>query len=480
VLRIEALHGAPGAGKSTIAKAACFNSQIQSHFQGVLWTELGTDAKPIQGLTRWIRVLGEPDFQPSSINEASDHLRIRLQGRKMLLVLDDAWRAEDVQPFLVASDSVVLVTTRVATVIEDVRARSLDISPMSDTEAITLLQEWLGREIRTDELSAAKRLTASVDHLPLALELAGSLLSRGVDWDTARSAFESETEYLLNKHTNISRQRAKVFACIRISVRELSKQHRLAWERFALLGTVARGTEVTSEVAATFWRTTGGDAVLTLQELQDNALLQHGSDNWHFHNLIQDVALETLTDPHPEGLGITLEQAHSGFLEACGWSNSKGVQSLLHKDGYTSSHLTWHLEMAGQRSAIHELLSASNDEGQCAWWNCLTSQNQVPAFLTDVDRASRLALLEPDPFPLLYRYSAIRSSLLTIGQCFSPAVLRSLVERGFWDFKQAFAVAKQVQSKDRAAEVYAVLAETSSQSGDNSLSSQIIEAANEL
>jgi hypothetical protein len=478
VLRVEILHGVGGVGKSTLARALCHETRITDSFDGVLWAELGPTANSLEALTRFVALLGEPGFRPSSLHDASDRLRIRLNGKRLLVVLDDVWHANDAQPFMVDPNSVILITTRRANVAEDLRARIIEIPPFTSDEAMSLLARWMGRDIRPDEFVAADQLAASLERLPLALELAGSLLSRGVPWSVARAAFEAETEQLLKKGSRMTRQLAKVLACIRISVRELQKENPAVWDRFGRLGILARGALVTPQVAAVLWQTTRSDATDTLQELQSDALVRHtGGEVWQLHGMVQDAAVGTLTDRPPEGIGLSLESAHSAFLRDIGWSGSALAHSSFADDGYTYKHLTWHLEMAGEIAAIHKLMTEANEDGSCQWWSVLNAHEEASTFLSDLDRASRLALLEQNPFPLGYRYALIRSSMATTAQCIAPIVLGSLVETGAWDLHRALAVAKQVKDPRRAAEMFVKLTEIASKPHQHALFATLFECA---
>jgi hypothetical protein len=462
ILGVAILHGVGGIGKSTLAAALCHEPRIKSSFEGVLWVQLGITANAIEGLTRIVHFLGESDFKPSSLQDASDHLLIRLNGRKFLIVLDDVWHANDARPFMLDSNSVILVTTRRAGVAEDLGGRVIEIPPLSNSEATSLLARWMGRDIRPEESVAADKLANILDRLPLALELAASLLSRGVSWNAAYAAFESETERILQR-SQITRQHAKLLACIRVSVRELQKDSPLTWERFARLGVLARDARVTELVGAALWRTSPSDAGLTLQELQSDALVQHvDSSVWRLHGIVHDAAVETLLAQSPQGLALTLKSAHSMFLQDCGWSSDRFRRRLLPNDGYTYKHLTWHLELADETAAIHKLMTESDDDGVCHWWATLNEHNESSTFLSDLERASRLALLDPNPFPLLYSYALLRCSIATTAQCIAPVVLSSLVENGIWDLYQALSVARQVKDQERAAEIYVTLTETAS------------------
>ena len=97
-----ALRGAGGYGKTTLAKALAHDRDIQdAYFDEILWAELGE--KPdrlLSTLSDLITLLtGEPP-ELETINAAAAKLGEALGDRRILLVIDDAWREQDLKPFL--------------------------------------------------------------------------------------------------------------------------------------------------------------------------------------------------------------------------------------------------------------------------------------------------------------------------------------------------------------------------------------------
>jgi hypothetical protein len=180
----------------------------------------------------------------------------------------------EAKPFSIAPESTLLITTRRASVAEDLLARITRIEPMLLNEARSLLERWMGRQIRADELAASDSLLEHLELIPLGIELAGSLLSKGLSWNEALGAFESDNPGLSPDAEPVSRQLEKMRVCIRMSTRELHKRSLQTWERFATLGLVARGSEVRPKMASIFWSCSTSAAVNTIRELEDDALLR--------------------------------------------------------------------------------------------------------------------------------------------------------------------------------------------------------------
>ena len=104
-LVISAIYGLGGIGKSTLATALAYDQEIQSYFSdGILWATLGQQPDILSFLYSWIQALGDYNFKPTNPESASLHLRTLLADKKALLVVDDLWNSDDVDPFLVAGD----------------------------------------------------------------------------------------------------------------------------------------------------------------------------------------------------------------------------------------------------------------------------------------------------------------------------------------------------------------------------------------
>jgi transcriptional regulator with XRE-family HTH domain len=90
-----ALHGLPGAGKTTLAALLAADPSVQGCFQAcILWAGLGP-APNIQGvLARWATLLGVPVTwceQAMKPEELVQELQLAIGHKRMLLVIDDAW-----------------------------------------------------------------------------------------------------------------------------------------------------------------------------------------------------------------------------------------------------------------------------------------------------------------------------------------------------------------------------------------------------
>ncbi|MEV4452848.1 NB-ARC domain-containing protein [Streptomyces mirabilis] len=143
---------------------------------GVLWAQLGQDP-PRQRIIAWARDLvtlltgTEPPVY-ATVEAAGEHLGATLEGRRVLLVVDDVWRREDVEPFLRGGSGCVrLVTTRRPGVL-DASAPLIRIDRMSSAQSLNLLAAGVEGADNTTLLPLFERS----GNWPLALRLLNGVL----------------------------------------------------------------------------------------------------------------------------------------------------------------------------------------------------------------------------------------------------------------------------------------------------------------
>ncbi|EGJ30890.1 NB-ARC domain protein [Moorena producens 3L] len=507
---VSAIYGLGGIGKSTITAALAHDEEVQSHFtDGIFWATLGQQPDILSFLSTWIQQLGDYDFKPINIHSASLQLRTLLSDKKALLVVDDVWHPDHVDPFRVAGSGCrVLVTTREAPVKGAIR---YDLDVMTLNQSLELLTACFNNELTNQELDYAKILAKTVGYLPLALELAAAQVRDGFSWEELLDELQAEIADLEaldrweaeEEPSDAKRKNYSLVASFNLSLKRLSPER---LQKFAWLGVLPEDVTITETMATTLWECNSVEAKDNLKYLRQKALLLPGvssteKTNYRLHDLLHDLALNLLTrSATPEqasqlpGLGLSIPEAHQQLLERYQKATSANrdkmpsmissivqrLQVLLYNvfrfkllayqkktdlelwhtlsdDGYIYNHLTWHLEKAEKINDIHQLLKEETPEGDNGWyWQC-DRQGKTANFVKDVSRAWAIAAAnftenQKESISLQCRYALITTSLNSLARNIPPELMAALLKNKIWMPAQALAYVRQNKDSSRQAQ----------------------------
>jgi hypothetical protein len=474
-LVVSAVHGMGGVGKSTVAAALAHDPGCVARFpDGVLWVTLGQRPEILPLLHGWIQALGDHQFQPKAVEAASAHLRSLLQGKAVLLVVDDAWDPGHVRPFLAGGPRCrVLITTRDALIARAVGAALYDLDIMTPQQALALLAGRLGRSLGESEHSLALELGRAAGYLPLALELAAAQVAEGVPWLDLIADLTAEVARLRSLENpgvpeiddEATQKRLSLIGSFYLGLRRLEEERR---RRFAWLGVLPEDASLTPAMGATLWETDERSAQETLRYFRDKALLLPGAGSpvaYRLHDLVHDLARSLLTGPAETGttgelpgLGLALPQAHASLLARYRARTKGGSWHTVSPDGYIHDHLTWHLLQAGDAAGIHALLAEETPTGRNGWYEANDRLGQVTVFMEDVRKASWLETAPLRSFEVAVRtgrqcrYALIAASLNSISEHIPPALISALIEGGVWSATQGLAHARAIPENQRRAE----------------------------
>ncbi|MBO0804588.1 MAG: tetratricopeptide repeat protein, partial [Nocardiopsaceae bacterium] len=177
---VAVITGTAGVGKTSLAIR--FARQAAHHFpDGQLYVNLrgfdpsGSPVSSGAALRGFFEALGVPSRQVPSETEARTALfRSLLDGKRMLLVLDNARSTEQVRPLLPGSPGCMVVVTsrgQLTGLVAGEGARLLSLDVLSGTEARELLARRIGEERVAAEPVAAGELILRSSGLPLALSV---------------------------------------------------------------------------------------------------------------------------------------------------------------------------------------------------------------------------------------------------------------------------------------------------------------------
>jgi hypothetical protein len=177
--RLVVVRGWPGVGKTTLVGVIGRDPEVTRDFpDGVLWTSLNQKPNLLSILAAWGRALGTDELlRTPTLKEATARLADWLRNKQMLLIVDDVWEESDALPFLQARGErcALLVTTRL-TALADKLADAPYVLPVLTEESALKLLRLLVPEVMERYPKPCRELVRSLEYLPLALHVAGSLL----------------------------------------------------------------------------------------------------------------------------------------------------------------------------------------------------------------------------------------------------------------------------------------------------------------
>jgi hypothetical protein len=108
------VQGMGGIGKTVLAAALAHDSEVRHAFpEGIYWLTIGQNPNLLELQNRLLRWLMGSKQILTTQQEARDALREALEGRRVLVVVDDAWTIDHADAFSVtASLARLLITTR--------------------------------------------------------------------------------------------------------------------------------------------------------------------------------------------------------------------------------------------------------------------------------------------------------------------------------------------------------------------------------
>jgi DNA-binding SARP family transcriptional activator len=185
-VRVVLVVGSGGLGKTALAVHAAH--LLASQFpDGQLYANLlgATDpADPADVLARFLRDLGMDGPRiPLGEEERAAQYRTRLAGRRVLILLDDARDAAQVQPLLPGSASCSVLVTARGTLPELVGSRVIDLDVLPRGEARALFGVVAGEERAAAEPDATEAVLKACAGLPLAIRIAGARLATRSSWN---------------------------------------------------------------------------------------------------------------------------------------------------------------------------------------------------------------------------------------------------------------------------------------------------------
>ncbi|MET8957406.1 NB-ARC domain-containing protein [Streptomyces sp. NPDC004533] len=420
------LHGAGGFGKTTLAHMVCAHPTTRRAFRGRVYVvTVGRNvrgraaiAAKVAEATRFIT--GDTFESGDDPGRAGDHLgRLLAQRPPTLLVIDDVWETEQLEPFLRGADEqcVRLVTTRRPAVLPPQCFRAV-VDRMSPAQARAVLTYRLDTALPEPLVDALIKATG---RWALLLRLVNQLIAvqaaTGVPAATAAQAMLDRLRALgpagadpdaaldLDDPT---RRNTAVRASIQAATALLPRD---GARRFAELGIFAEDEAIPLPLIVLLWNATGGltdseARALCMQMAELSLLTLDGSitgGTVALHDVVRDYLRAELADGASavnaellDAVAATLPTTDTTGARAAWWQTA---------NGYLQDHLIEHLLDAGYTTEAEAVASDSRwvrerlrQRGPTAPWRDLDLINTAPAreLATDIARAAHL-LSPTDP-----------------------------------------------------------------------------------
>jgi tetratricopeptide (TPR) repeat protein/transcriptional regulator with XRE-family HTH domain len=302
---VTAINGTAGVGKTALA--VHWAHQVRDRFpDGCLYLDLrgydpGQPLDSVDGLAVLLRSLGVADSGiPHEAAERVTRYRTLLDKRRMLIVLDNAFSAEQVRPLLPGTPSCfVVVTSRdgLAGLVAREGATRIDLDVLPPADALALLGKLVGRDRVEAEPAAAAGLVQRCARLPLALRVAAEVAAARPAESLAGLAAELD-RYRLDVLMAGGDDRADVRAVFSWSYKHLPAE---AARVFRLLG-LHPGPDIDAYAAAALADTTAAVTRQLLDALRRAHLVQETAPSrFGMHDLLRAYAAERAADdPEPD------------------------------------------------------------------------------------------------------------------------------------------------------------------------------------
>ncbi|RFC73773.1 BTAD domain-containing putative transcriptional regulator [Streptomyces sp. AcE210] len=286
VMAVSAVAGIGGVGKTTLAVHVAHAAR-PSFPDGQLYVDLQgagpRAAEPETVLGSFLRALGTADSAiPDSLEERSALYRSTLDGRRVLILLDNARDAAQIRPLLPGTEGCAALITGRVRMVDLVGAHLVDLDVMSPEEALQLFTKIVGAERVASEREAALDVVAACGFLPLAIRIAASRLAARRTWTVSVLAAKLADER--RRLDELQAGDLAVKATFELGYGQLEPAQARA---FRLLG-LADGPDISLAAAAAVLDLPVESTEDLLESLVDTSLLESAAPGrYRYHDLVR-------------------------------------------------------------------------------------------------------------------------------------------------------------------------------------------------
>ncbi|MGA9527479.1 MAG: tetratricopeptide repeat protein [Terriglobales bacterium] len=310
---ILALTGQGGVGKTALALT--FANEIKAQFSDAhMYLDLlGTSDAPLTPAEAMARVINT--FEPEARLPGREPLlaakyRSVLEGKRALLLLDDARNVEQVKPLLPPRSCCALVTSRLHFA-NDLKT----LPPMAAQELLLQIARRVGAE--------APAIAYLCEYLPIALVVAGAALRERADLSPSQYRHELEREQSRAKLLSAENRTAE--AAISLNYARFDAETQRHWRALSVFPET-----FDSAAAAAVWKcdTTSADA--TLASLSRFAMLQRDAhrQRYSLHHLMREFARRKMAADESNDIALLHSEYYRDLLRSADDLYLDGATSL--------------------------------------------------------------------------------------------------------------------------------------------------------
>jgi tetratricopeptide (TPR) repeat protein len=367
--RCVGIYGMGGIGKSVLASEVARHPLVHATFRdGIIWVQLKKETdvrdrlRSLYGSLTGGKTLGGTPNEP----EYQDALRHVCKRKRILIILDDAWEADDIADFTVFASSgmAFLITSRDAGILSSADP-IFSVELLDDQDSRKILAKSAGVPVEALP-PEAEEVVGQCEGLALALVLCGGMIrKKSTDWSKLVVRLRTDLERISDRGEREGHR--SIGVALEASLRDLDRSDRC---RFLELCALIDDDGIPEAAVSALWEHTSalGDS-LPLDAISCEDLLTNLLERSLVLDLTQDpkvagaspgrrVELHNLVYVFATSLAkkeIGDDQTLNGhvvdaYREKCpiGWASGP-------RDAYFLSHLAQHLLRAGRHNELYAL-----------------------------------------------------------------------------------------------------------------------------
>jgi hypothetical protein len=315
-IALTALKGMGGIGKTVLAQALCQDEVVQQAFpDGIIWITVGKEASMDLARMREVgKALGDDPsgYDPPGYDNdlaARNQYRNTISGNAALIVVDDVWKASDLEPLRAEGSprSRLLFTTRDASIGRFAGAREHSAGLMNVAHSRELLASWTN--LSAENLPpSANEIVEQCGRLPLALSVVGGMLR-----DASPKSWRDTLDLLRNADLSaiedqLPEGQQSFFKAVEVSFQSLKPEMQ---ERYKALAMLLEDMAAPLPILQALWNVDEAGARRISRNLADRSLAQRDSADESIR--LHDLQLDYVRAQWPKDDKEALKLIHSAL-----------------------------------------------------------------------------------------------------------------------------------------------------------------------